>query len=152
MNNSRKVSFGIPKLEVLHQNDGSIIIKNIISPDEWPSNIILKLIHWSTKTPETIFLAKRNHLNYLIGNHTHEGDSHNIISVPSYKDQRGNPVIWGEAFFPDLGKLEGDTGGRALFSQHPAAITLIEMQDDCVVKDTNTPEAIELWLKRPHDG
>ena len=42
MNNSRKVNFGIPKLEVLHQNDGSIIIKNIISPDEWPSNIILK--------------------------------------------------------------------------------------------------------------
>ena len=34
MNNSRKVNFGIPKLEVLHQNDGSIIIKNIISPDE----------------------------------------------------------------------------------------------------------------------
>ena len=29
MNNSRKVNFGIPKLEVLHQNDGSIIIKNI---------------------------------------------------------------------------------------------------------------------------
>ena len=61
-------------------------------------------------------------------------------------------MIWGEAFFPDLGKLEGDTGGRALFSQHPAAMTLIEMQDDCVVKDTNTPEAIELWLKRPYDG
>ena len=95
---------------------------------------------------------KRDHLNYLIQNHTQDGASHNIISVPSYKGQRGNPVIWGEAFFPDLGKLEGDTGGRALFSQHPAAMTLIEMQDDCVVKDTNTPEAIELWLKRPHDG
>ena len=45
MNNSRKVNFGNPELEVLHQNDGSIIIKNIITPDEWPSNIILKLIH-----------------------------------------------------------------------------------------------------------
>ena len=63
MNNSRKVNFGNPKLEVFHQNDGSIIIKNIISPDEWPSNIILKLIHWSTKTPEIIFLAQRNHSN-----------------------------------------------------------------------------------------
>ena len=63
MNNSRKVNFGIPKLEVLHQNDGSIIIKNIITPDEWPSNIILKLMHWSTKTPEIIFLAQRNHSN-----------------------------------------------------------------------------------------
>ena len=63
MNNSRIVNFGIPKLEVLHQNDGSIIIKNIITPDEWPSNIILKLMHWSTKTPETIFLAQRNHSN-----------------------------------------------------------------------------------------
>ena len=63
MSNLRKLNFGIPKLEVLHQNDGSIIIKNIITPDEWPSNIILKLLHWSTKTPETIFLAQRNHSN-----------------------------------------------------------------------------------------
>ena len=30
MNYSRKVNFGIPKLEVLHQNDESIIIKNKI--------------------------------------------------------------------------------------------------------------------------
>ena len=42
MNYSRKVNFGIPKLEVLHQNDESIIIKNKITPDEWPSNIIFK--------------------------------------------------------------------------------------------------------------
>ena len=41
----------------------NLMLKNIISPDEWPSNIILKLLHWSTKTPETIFLAQRNHSN-----------------------------------------------------------------------------------------
>ena len=32
MKYSRKVNFGIPKLEVLHQNDESIIIKNKIKP------------------------------------------------------------------------------------------------------------------------
>ena len=55
MSNLRKVNFGVPKLEVFQQNDESIIIKNKITPDEWPSNIILKLMHWSTKKPETIF-------------------------------------------------------------------------------------------------
>ncbi len=55
MSNLRKVNFGVPKLEVFHQNDGSIIIKNIITPDECPSNIILKLMHWSIKKPETTF-------------------------------------------------------------------------------------------------
>ena len=63
MSNLRKVNFGVPKLEVFQQNDESIIIKNKITPDEWPSNIILKLMHWSTKKPETIFLAQRNHSN-----------------------------------------------------------------------------------------
>ena len=39
----KKISFGKPVLEVKHEVSGIIKIKNIEQPDEWPSNIILKL-------------------------------------------------------------------------------------------------------------
>ena len=41
---TRKLSFGIPSLDIENNIDGTIIIKNIIQPDDWPSNIIEKLI------------------------------------------------------------------------------------------------------------
>jgi len=88
------------------------------------------------------------HINFLIENHSEDKSSNNIITVPCYKGQRGNPVIWGEAFFPDLVKLEGDTGGRVLFPHHPAAMNLVEVHTDCVITDTNTPQELNLWLER----
>ena len=62
------------------------------------------------------------------------------ITIPSFNGKKGNPVIWGRSFFSDLSNLEGDVGGRALFSHHPAAINLIDMDDKAVITDTDTPE------------
>ena len=84
----------------------------------------------------------------LIENHFEDRSSNNIITVPCHKGQRGNPVIWSEAFFPDLVKLDGDTGGRVLFPYHPAAMNLVEVHNDCVITDTNTPQELNLWLER----
>ena len=36
--------------------------------------------------------------------------------------------------------------GRTLFSQHPAAINLLDMEDPAVVTDTDTPEDFENFL------
>ena len=88
------------------------------------------------------------HIKYLIENHFEDRSSNNIITVPCHKGQRGNPVIWSEAFFPDLVKLDGDTGGRVLFPYHPAAMNLVEVHNDCVITDTNTPQELNLWLER----
>ena len=57
---TRKLSFGIPSLDIENNIDGTIIIKNIIQPDDWPNNIIEKLIFWAQKKPKKIFLAQRN--------------------------------------------------------------------------------------------
>ena len=86
------------------------------------------------------------HINKIIEEHLLADNRKSKITIPSFKGQKGNPVIWGRSFFPDLSNLKGDVGGRALFGEHPAAINLIELDDKAVVTDTNTPEDFEKFL------
>ena len=90
---------------------------------------------------------KSSHINRIIEEHLLTNNRKSKITVPSYKGQKGNPVIWGRSFFHDLSNLEGDVGGRALFSEHPAAINLLEMNDPSVVTDADTPEDFEEFFK-----
>ncbi|MDC3087248.1 NTP transferase domain-containing protein [Paracoccaceae bacterium] len=89
---------------------------------------------------------KSSHINRIIEEHLSSENRRSKITIPSFKGEKGNPVIWGRSFFHDLSNLEGDAGGRVLFSQHPAAINLIEMNDPSVVTDTDTPEDFENYL------
>ncbi len=41
----------------------------------------------------------------------------NEICVPTFRDKRGNPVLWGRRLFTDLCMLEGDIGGKQLMHQ-----------------------------------
>ena len=89
---------------------------------------------------------KSSHINSIIEEHLLTDNRKSKMTIPSFKGQKGNPVIWGRSFFHDLSNLEGDVGGRVLFSQHPAAINLIEMDDPSVVTDTDTPEDFKSFL------
>jgi molybdenum cofactor cytidylyltransferase len=89
---------------------------------------------------------KSGHINGIIEEHLSSENRRSKITIPSFKGEIGNPVIWGRSFFQDLSNLEGDVGGRALFGQHPAAINLKEMDDPSVVTDTDTPEDFEDFL------
>ncbi len=86
------------------------------------------------------------HINKIIEEHLLTNNRKSKITIPSFNGKKGNPVIWGRSFFPDLSNLKGDMGGRALFSQHPAAINLLDMEDPAVVTDTDTPEDFENFL------
>ncbi len=89
---------------------------------------------------------KSGHINRIIEEHLSSENRRSKITIPSFKGEKGNPVIWGKSFFHDLSNLEGDVGGRVLFDQHPAAINLIEMDDPGVVTDTDTPEDFRSYL------
>jgi len=90
--------------------------------------------------------VKSMHINRIIEELLLINNRKSKITIPSFNGEKGNPVIWGRSFFPDLSNLEGDVGGRALFSQHPAAINLLDMNDPTVVLDTDTPEDFENFL------
>ena len=95
---------------------------------------------------------KSSHINSIIEEHLLTDNRKSKITIPSFKGQKGNPVIWGRSFFHDLSNLEGDVGGRTLFSEHPAAINILEMNDPWVVKDADTPEDFENFFKYKKQG
>jgi len=60
------------------------------------------------------------------------------IVAPMIMDQRGNPVLFDRAIFPDLMMLEGDVGGRAVFHKH--RVEYLPWHDDRLLLDVDTPE------------
>jgi len=60
------------------------------------------------------------------------------IIAPMILDQRGNPVLFDRVTFKDLMKLEGDVGGRGIFSKHK--LTYLPWHDDALLLDVDTPE------------
>lgn len=61
-----------------------------------------------------------------------------IIAPLVLMEQRANPVLFDRTTFPDLFKLEGDVGGRAIFSKHP--VEYLPWHDDSLLLDVDKPE------------
>lgn len=70
------------------------------------------------------------------------------IVVPTAGRKRGNPVIWGRRYFPEILELSGDAGARRLFARHEEEIVEVEVADDAVLRDVDTPEALAALPKR----
>jgi molybdenum cofactor cytidylyltransferase len=61
------------------------------------------------------------------------------LVVPHYQGQRGNPVGIGADYFPELARLQGDTGARALFQRHASKLVKLEVPDPGILQDMDTP-------------
>ena len=64
------------------------------------------------------------------------------IVLPVADGRRGNPVLFGRAFFDLMLALEGDAGARALVRAHPDAVEEVAIEDTSVLIDHDTPEAL----------
>ncbi|MSP87201.1 MAG: 4-diphosphocytidyl-2C-methyl-D-erythritol kinase [Alphaproteobacteria bacterium] len=64
------------------------------------------------------------------------------ICVPTYRGKRGNPVLWDKRFFPELRAIAGDVGARHLIGAHGELVADVEMADDGVLVDVDTPQAL----------
>jgi molybdenum cofactor cytidylyltransferase len=60
------------------------------------------------------------------------------ITAPLVNGNRSNPVIFDCTTFPDLQGLQGDTGGRAIFSKYK--LEWVNWNDDRILLDVDTPE------------
>jgi molybdenum cofactor cytidylyltransferase len=60
------------------------------------------------------------------------------IIAPMVLDQRANPVLFDRVTFPDLMKLEGDVGGRGIFSKYK--VSYLPWHDDVLLLDVDKPE------------
>ncbi len=63
------------------------------------------------------------------------------IVLPTFDGKRGNPVLWGRAFFPELLEVTGDTGARHILARHEDSVERVEIGVAASI-DVDTPEAL----------
>jgi len=64
------------------------------------------------------------------------------IVVPTRRGKRGNPVLFAKRFFEEMGTVSGDVGARHLIGNHEDVAVEIEIDDEAVLTDVDTPEAL----------
>lgn len=69
-------------------------------------------------------------------------DEHSIVA-PTKDGALGNPVLWGRAHFAELARLSGDRGARSLLEDNRDKIVTVEVADESIMLDADTPEALD---------
>ena len=67
---------------------------------------------------------------------SHATGLHPIVAPLVMMEQRANPVLFDRVVFPDLLKLSGDVGGRAVFSEQ--RVEYLPWHDDRLLLDVDT--------------
>jgi molybdenum cofactor cytidylyltransferase len=84
--------------------------------------------------------VRPSHLDHLIAAFNPiEGRA---ICVPTTAGKRGNPVLWGAAFFDEMAAVVGDVGARHLIGEHPDEVCEVAIDDDAIFLDIDTPDAL----------
>ncbi len=65
------------------------------------------------------------------------------LVAPAQGRKLGNPVLWGQEYFPALMALDGDRGARSLLEARREAIVEVAVEHDGILLDADTPEALE---------
>lgn len=69
------------------------------------------------------------------------------ICVPTYRGKRGNPVLWARRFFAEMREVGGDVGSRHLLGDYAELVHEVEIGEQAVVLDIDSPEALARFNK-----
>jgi xanthine dehydrogenase accessory factor len=72
----------------------------------------------------------------------HAGAGDGAIFVPTYKGVWGNPVVFARSFAPEIEKLRGEVGCRAIFPDHAGEIREVPVDDPGTLVDIDTEEEL----------
>ncbi|MDA8048864.1 MAG: molybdopterin-binding/glycosyltransferase family 2 protein [Rhodospirillales bacterium] len=75
-------------------------------------------------------------------------DEGRAIVLPNFRGKQGNPMLWDRRFFPEILAISGDIGARFLLAKHTEVVAEVEMADDAVLRDIDTPEALAAMPRR----
>lgn len=65
-----------------------------------------------------------------------------VALAPVWQGERGNPVLLGRPLFPQIMRLSGDKGARALLSAVSERVAEIAVDDPGIVRDLDRPDAL----------
>jgi len=60
------------------------------------------------------------------------------ICVPVRIGRRGNPVLWGAAYFAEMMNIHGDVGAKQLMAEHMEYVIEVEAGSDGILTDIDT--------------
>lgn len=61
------------------------------------------------------------------------------IIVPSFCGKRGNPVLWGRDFFPELKGCQGDQGAKTVIARYAGSVVSYVSSDNAIHRDIDSP-------------
>lgn len=64
------------------------------------------------------------------------------ICVPVHQGKRGNPVLWGKRYFPEMRDIAGDVGAKHLIGRNAEAVQEVAIDQDGVLIDVDSPDAL----------
>ena len=67
------------------------------------------------------------------------------ICVATRRGKRGNPVLFASRFFAEMCDVEGDVGARHLIGAYAELVREVEMPDDGVLLDIDSPGALHAY-------
>ena len=73
------------------------------------------------------------------------------ICVATRRGKRGNPVLFASRFFAEMCDVEGDVGARHLIGAYADLVREVEMPDDGVLLDIDSPGALRAYRSGPVD-
>lgn len=74
------------------------------------------------------------------------------IGVPTCRGRAGHPVLFGRRCWDELARLSGDQGGRAIVEDHPERVVRVAIDDDAILADIDTPDALAQVRRGRVDG
>jgi molybdenum cofactor cytidylyltransferase len=61
------------------------------------------------------------------------------ICVPVHQGKRGNPILWGAAYFAEMMMLTGDVGAKRLLPRHEDRVSEVPVASSGIFADVDTP-------------
>jgi molybdenum cofactor cytidylyltransferase len=90
-------------------------------------------------------------INRMIREYKQANPKRGIVR-PVYRGLRGHPVLIGIQYLQEARQLQGDVGARQILIDHPDDILEIDVDQDAVLKDIDTPEEYRKYTKGTGPG
>ena len=74
------------------------------------------------------------------------------IVRPRCKGRGGHPVAFGRQFWPELMALAGDIGAKTVIQSHASQLKELDVDDEGIYLDADTPQQLEVLAARLRDA
>ena len=125
--------------KLISKNKKIKIISNKNFENGMASSIKEGLKHLSKKTDYFfICLADMPNISKQIYNGLIKSRNNHKIIIPTYKDQRGNPILFDVSMKKLIMNIEGDSGAKKIINMYEDRIFFFETNDQSIIQDFNT--------------